>query len=133
MARRHLGLGVGLSLGAVLAIVARRNAVCRARRIDVMALAISASIITWLLVTNPLISEYGQGATLAIAGTAYLPISIVLLDLLGRRAVGGLARNRSMQLVVAAAVANVVATMIGYLRLIEVAPADTIPFRSGSR
>lgn len=127
-----LDLGVGLSLGVVLAIVARRNAVMSRRdAIDVMALAISASIITWLLVTNPLISEYGQGATLAIAGTAYLPISIVLLAFSVDVLCGGLARNRSMQLVVAAAVANVVATLIGYLRLIEVAPADTMSVSVG--
>ena len=121
-----LDLGVGLSLGAILTIAARRNSILSRRdAIDVTAIAISASIITWLLVTNPLMSEHGQGTALAIAGTAYLPISIMILTFSVDLLCAGLARNRSMQLVVASAAANVGATMIGYLRLVEVVPTQT--------
>lgn len=122
-----MDLGVGLSLGAILAIAAaRRNGVISRRDvIDVAVIAISASIVTWLLVTNPLMSEHGHGVALAIVGTAYLPISILILTFSVDLLCVGLAHNRSMQFVVAAAAANVAATLIGYLRLVEVLSVQT--------
>jgi diguanylate cyclase (GGDEF)-like protein len=120
-------LAVGVALCAMLtaASVRRNGEMSRREMIDMLAIAIGASIVTWLLVTNPLINEHGQGAALSIAGTAYLPISVLILTFSIDLMYVGLTRNRTMQFVVAAAIANLVATVINCLRLVEVLPSDT--------
>ncbi len=128
-----LDLGVGLALSAILTIAAvRRNGMMSRRDVtDMVAIGIGASIMTWLLVTNPLINDHGMNPALAIVGTAYLPISVLILtfsiDLLGV----GLTRNRSMQFVVAAAAANVAAAVVANLRLVEILPSYSLSISVG--
>ena len=119
-------IGVGLALCMVLAIAARRRngIMCRRDFVDVLAIVIGASVVTWATVTNPLIGQQGIAAGLAIASSAYLPISVLIVTFTVDLMFAGLTRNRTMQFVVGAAVANLAATVINSLRLVELLPAD---------
>ena len=105
-----LDVVVGVVLCIVLTISARRRHgdLCRRDFLDVLAIAIGASILTWLLVTNPLIDDHGVGVWLAVLASLYLPISSLILTFTVDLLFAGLERNRTMQLVLGAALANLV-------------------------
>ena len=89
-------IAVGLALCMVLAIAVRRRhgEMCRRDFLDVLAITIGASIVTWLLVTNPLINDHGVHAGMAIAASAYLPISALIVTFTIDLMFAGLAHNR---------------------------------------
>jgi diguanylate cyclase (GGDEF)-like protein len=77
-----------------------------------------------LTVTNPMIENMQVGTPLALLASAYLPLGALILAFSIDVMFTGLTRNRTMQFVVAAAAANVVATLFNLLRLADTAPPD---------
>jgi diguanylate cyclase (GGDEF)-like protein len=120
-----LDITVGFALCTILAIAVRRRLGKMGRRdaIDVLAITIGASLVAWLIVVNPLIGEHGVDTGLAFAASAYLPISALILTFTIDLMFSGLTRNRTMQFVVGAALANLVATVVNCLRLVDTVPS----------
>ncbi len=120
-----LDIAVGFALCTILAIAVRRRLGRMGRRdaIDVLAITIGTSLVTWLIVVNPLVSERDVPAGLAFAASAYLPISALILTFTIDLMYSGLTRNRTMQFVVAAAIANLLATLLNCLLLVETVPS----------
>jgi len=120
-----LDAAVGVVLCILLAVFARRRhgEMCRRDFIDVLAITIGASILTWLLVTNPLIDDQGVSVELAILASLYLPLSSLILTFTVDLLFTGLEHHRTMQFVVGAAFANLIAAGIKDLWLVEVTPA----------
>ena len=126
-------IGVGAALCIILAIAVHRRLGTMSRRdfADVLAILIGASIVTWLTVTNPLIAEQAVSPVLAIAASAYLPISALIVTFTVELMFAGLTRNRTIQFVVGAAVANLVAAVINSLLLADAVPAGGRVFAVG--
>ncbi len=116
-----LDIGVGLTLCAILALAVtrRQGALNRRDIVDVLTIVIGASLITWLIVTNPLVSDTDLGIGDAIASSAYLPISALIMAFTINLMFTGLTRNRAMQFVVAAAAANLTGTLVISLHLTD--------------
>lgn len=125
-------VGLGLCLVLAVSLCYRRGAMCRHDIIDILAITIGASTVTWLTVTNLLIDEQGLSTGLAIVASAYLPISVLILTFTIDVMYTGLTRNRTMQFVVAAAVANIAATLIRLLFQVEVLPTGARVFSVGT-
>ncbi len=119
-----LDIAVGLALCTILVIALRRRFGVMSYRdvIDVLAIVIGASLVTWMTVTNQMISEHEIDAWLAIAASAYLPISALIVMFSVDLMFAGLTKNRTLQFVVGAAVANLAAASFDSLRLIDVLP-----------
>ena len=128
-----LDIGVGAALCVILAIAVHRRLGTMTRRdfVDILAILIGASIVTWLIVTNPLIAEQAVSPGLAIAASAYLPISALIVTFTIELMFAGLTRNRTIQFVVGAAVANLAATVITSLLLADALPAGARVFAVG--
>ncbi len=122
-----LDLCVGLALCMILSIAVRRRcgAMNHSDLIDILAIVIGGSIVTWLTVTNPLVGDHAVEIGLAIVFSAYLSVSVLIVTFTIDLMFAGLTRNRAMHLVVAAAVANLAATLIKSLHAVDVIPTDS--------
>jgi diguanylate cyclase (GGDEF)-like protein len=69
-----------------------------------------------------MIENMDVGVAMAIVASAYLPLSTLILTFTIDVLFAGLTRNRTMQFVVAAALANLAGSMIHLLRVADVAP-----------
>ncbi len=103
-----LDIAVGLALCTILmiAVTRRQGALNRRDIVDVLTIVIGASLITWLIVTNPMLGNTDLDTGVAILSSAYLPISALIMTFTIDLLFTGLTRNRAMLFVVAAAAAN---------------------------
>ena len=73
--------------------------------LDGLTVAAGAGLTAWILLANPAI-DAGMHPALAVLGTAYLPITVMLLTFAAELMLEGLLRNRAMWLVTIAFLAT---------------------------
>jgi diguanylate cyclase (GGDEF)-like protein len=114
-----LDVGVGLVLTATLGVVLvrRRGHLANRDLVDGVAVLIGAAILTWVLVAGPMIDNQGTGIGFALLRSAYLPAAVLLLTFTIDFLSNGLGINRTMRLIVSAAVANLVGASFNLLTL----------------
>ena len=123
-------VGVGLFLVAMLvvAVSRRRGALSAHDVIDGVTVAFGASLLSWLIIANPLITKFDVSPGLAIATASYLPVSVLVftftLDLL----LSGLTSNRGMLLMTAASTANLIAALLNAFGAADILSGDVRPY-----
>ncbi len=105
---------VGIALIIVLSLVlrSRRGDLDERDGIDVLTVAIGASLSTWIIVTSRTIFVDGWRPVVAISDSAYLPLSALLLTFILDLALSGLRSNRTMQFIALAAGTNLVGAVM---------------------
>ena len=121
-----LDAATGLALCVILVVIMRQRFGPATRHdvVDGFAILIGSSIVTWTVFTNPLSGDHPMSTAAAVVHTADIPIGLLLLMLVAHLAFADavdhrvIVHNRTMTFVVAAAVANVAASVISGLELV---------------
>ena len=96
----------GLLIATVLSgLRFRRGDGGRRELLDGLTVAAGAGLTAWIVLANPAI-DAGMHPALAVLGTAYLPITVMLLTFAAELMLEGLLRNRAMWLVTVAFLAT---------------------------
>ena len=106
-------LGIVLVAAIVVAVCKRKGSFELPRTLDGVMVAISAGLVAWLLVANPLITDHGVAPPLALLASVYLPTAALVAVFTVDLALLGLMRHRGIWLLSAAVVANLVAALVG--------------------
>lgn len=106
-------LGVLLVAAIVVALCKRRGSFKLPATLDGVMVALSAGLVAWLLIANPLIEDYAVAPPLALLASVYLPASAMLAVLAADLLLLNLSRNRGVWLLCGAIVANLGAALVG--------------------
>ena len=119
-----IAVGVALLVPLGLALRFRRGRLDQRDGIDLVTLAIGATMSTWIVVTSRLIFVHDTRPVIAVIATLYLPLAIMLFTFIIDLLLTGLERNRSMQMIGVAAGLNLIASAIGAFNLVDVMSTD---------
>ena len=112
---------VGSILVALLGVAlrARRTEVNRRDMVDGVMVTIGASLVAWVGIANPLITQFDVAPGLAVVVAMYLPIAVLLTTFTTELFLTGLERNRGMWFIMVAVSSNLFATLLIDLSLID--------------
>jgi diguanylate cyclase (GGDEF)-like protein len=125
---------VGLFLVAMLVVAVRGRCGELSIRdvVDGVTVAFGASLISWLVIANPLMTKFDVSPGLAIVTAAYLPVAVLVftftLDLLFT----GLSRNKGMLMIAGASTANLLAALLSALGAADVLSGNVRPYSVAS-
>ncbi|MDW3213333.1 MAG: bifunctional diguanylate cyclase/phosphodiesterase [Ilumatobacteraceae bacterium] len=118
------GVGVALLVPLAFALRLRRGRLDQRDGIDLITLAIGAAMSTWIVITSRLIFVHDERPVIAVIDTLYLPLAILLFTFVVDLLLTGLARNRSMQMITAAAGVNMLGSVLAGFNMVDIVTTD---------
>jgi diguanylate cyclase len=102
-----------------VALRARRTEINRRDLLDGLTVAIGASLVAWVGIANPLITQFDVNPGLAVTTAMYLPIAVLLTTFTTELFLTGLQRNRGMWFIMVAVASNLLGTLLIDFSLID--------------